>query len=108
MLTNGSPCLDTCQLPKVFSHDELKVLIIKEGLGVAPDLIYAQGIPEKFSQDAIPINKKTCTLLIEEVRFCKDLGCSEKIHGKRRPRSMLPSYQHYKLVVVVGGQYTSG
>ena len=59
--------------------------LIASGHGAAPDLIYARGIPDNprpapGSFDPI----KSCTLLLVEIGFCRDLGCREKLEEKTR------------------------
>jgi hypothetical protein len=49
---------------------------------MAPDLIYASGVPDSPSPDPTSFNKKLCTLIVVEIGFCKDLGCEDKLEAK--------------------------
>ena len=67
----------------VLSPEELQELY-STGHGTAPDLIYARGVPDSPSPDPTTFNKKTCTLIIIELGFCRDLGCEDKRAAKTK------------------------
>ena len=46
--------------------------------GMAPDLIYARGVPNVPHPENETFNKADCTLLLVEVGFCADLRCMKK------------------------------
>jgi hypothetical protein len=52
------------------------------GAGVAPDIIYARGVPADSSPEIDSFNRKDCSLLLFEVGFCRDLGCHKKLEEK--------------------------
>jgi hypothetical protein len=52
--------------------------LIAAGVGAAPDIVYARGIPDNLPSDFSAFNRKDCTLLLFEVGFCRDFGCNEK------------------------------
>ena len=56
---------------------ELQALI-DAGKGAAPDLIYARGVPSFPAPHLSQFQRSECTLLLIEVGFCRDLGCTEK------------------------------
>jgi hypothetical protein len=61
--------------------------LMAAGAGVAPDIVYARGVPTDPSSntDAFDINafnRKDCSLIIFEVGFCRDLGCHQKYTEK--------------------------
>ena len=68
-----------CVLPP----DTLNALIAS-GHGAAPDLIYARGIPDNPRPAPGSFDPKSCTLLLVEIGFCRDLGCREKLAEKTR------------------------
>ena len=59
---------------------ELQALIDDEGKGVAPDLIYARGIPDFPNPPPTNVCRSECAII--EIGFCRDLGCVEKRDGK--------------------------
>jgi hypothetical protein len=54
------------------------------GAGVAPDIIYARGVPANLSPEIDSFNRKDCSLILFEVGFCRDLGC----HKKRKEKTV--------------------
>ena len=52
------------------------------GAGVAPDIIYARGVPAAPSPAIDSFNRKNCSLLLFEVGFGRDLGCHKKREEK--------------------------
>ena len=48
------------------------------GAGVAPDIIYARGVPADPSPEINSFNRKDCSLILFEIGFCRDLGCHKK------------------------------
>jgi hypothetical protein len=52
------------------------------GVGAAPDIIYARGVPADPSLDFNALNRMDCTLVLFEVGFCKDLDCHQKYTEK--------------------------
>ena len=53
------------------------------GHGVAPDLIYAKGVPDIPSPSSgVDFDKRAYSLLIFEVGFCADLSCHIKRNEK--------------------------
>ena len=83
--TSDQECIDAPQyIPSwVLPADELSSLI-SQGLGAAPDLIYARGIPPSISSltNPPPFDRMRCTLTLIEVGFCRDLGCQAKLAEK--------------------------
>ncbi len=57
--------------------------------GTAPDLIYARGILDTPHPDQTNTDKKLCTLILLEVRFCRDLGCYKRHNEKTEKYSPL-------------------
>ncbi len=45
---------------------------------MAPDIIYARGVPADPSPEIDSFNRKDCSLILFEVGFCRDLGCHKK------------------------------
>ena len=45
---------------------------------MAPDIIYARGVPADSSPEIDSFNRKDCSLILFEVGFCRDLGCHKK------------------------------
>jgi ribonuclease HI len=52
------------------------------GAGVAPDIIYARGVPADPTPEIDSFNRKDCSLLLFEIGFCRDLGCHKKRQEK--------------------------
>ena len=52
------------------------------GAGVAPDIIYARGVPADPSPEIDSFNRKESSLLLFEVGFCMDLGYHKKREEK--------------------------
>jgi len=48
------------------------------GRGIAPELIYARGVPDTPDSCQTNFDKKTCTLVFIEIGFSQDLGCDKK------------------------------
>jgi hypothetical protein len=46
--------------------------------GTAPDLIYVRGVPDTPDPGHTNFDKKTCTLILIEISFSRDLGCDKK------------------------------
>ena len=46
--------------------------------GTAPDLIYVRGVPDTPDPGHTNFDKKTCTLILIEDGFSRDLGCDKK------------------------------
>ena len=59
--------------------------------GTATDLIYARGVPNSPSLDPTFFDRKQCTLILVEIRFCRDLGCDVKFDKKTEKYSPLIS-----------------
>jgi hypothetical protein len=72
----------------VLPHAETHILF-DAGHGLAPDLIYARGVPNTPSLDPTFFNKMQCTLIIIEIGFCRDLGCHIKFDEKTEKYSPL-------------------
>ena len=56
--------------------------LFEKGLGTAPDIIYAKGVPFIPNLGQITVNKKLCILILVEVGLCRDLGYDSK-HTKK-------------------------
>jgi len=52
------------------------------GLGSAPDIIYARGVPADPTPDLNSFDRKDCSLILFEIGFCRDLGCHDKLTKK--------------------------
>jgi hypothetical protein len=52
--------------------------------GVAPDLVYARGVPNSSSPDPTSFNKSSCSLLLIEIGFSADLNLKTKLEEKTR------------------------
>ena len=50
--------------------------------GVAPDLLYARGVPNSPTPDPTSFDKSSCSLLLIEVGFCSDLNLRSKLEEK--------------------------
>jgi hypothetical protein len=46
--------------------------------GTAPCLIYARGVPDTPDPGQTNFEEKTCTLILIEIGFSRDLGCDKK------------------------------
>jgi hypothetical protein len=57
--------------------------LFEAGHGTAPNRFYARGVPVTPSPDPTSFDKKKCTLLIVEIRLCKDLDCDIKLEKKK-------------------------
>ena len=67
-----------------------------EGVGAAPDIIYAQGVPIDPSPDPASFDRKDCSLILFETDFCRDLGCQDKLTKKtEKYYSLLCALQIY-------------
>ncbi len=53
------------------------------GAGVAPDIIYARGVPADPSPEIDSFNRKDRSFILFEVGFCRDLCC----HNKRKEKT---------------------
>ena len=49
--------------------------LMAAGLGAAPDIVYARGVPADPSSDIDAFIRKDFSLILIEVGFCRDLGC---------------------------------
>jgi hypothetical protein len=59
------------------------------GHGTAPDLIYTRGIPNTPDPGRSALDKRTCTLMLIEIGFSRDLGCDKKHKEKTEKYSRL-------------------
>ena len=64
--------------------------LVSAGHGIAPDLIYARGVPDFPSLDSTSFNKTQCTLILIEIGFCRDFGCDNKFE-----KNITRSVVHY-------------
>ena len=56
--------------------------LMATGVGAAPDIIYARGVPADPTPDLDSLNRKDCSLILFEIGFFRDLGFHEK-HAKK-------------------------
>ena len=47
--------------------------LFDEGHDTPPDLIYARGVPDTIDPGKTDFDKKTCTLILIEIGFSRDL-----------------------------------
>ena len=52
------------------------------GVGAAPDIIYARGVPVDPTPDIKSFDCKDCSLILFEIGFYRDLGCHDKLAKK--------------------------
>ena len=69
--------IPACVLPQ----EDLDSLITA-GAGVAPDIVYARGVPIDPSPDPASFDRKDFPLVLFEIGFCKDLGFQDKLIKK--------------------------
>ncbi len=78
-----------CQTPAAISQVILQVLLQEDldnlmaaGLGAAPGILFAQGVPADPTPDPNSFDRKVCSFILFEIGFCRDLGCHEKVTEK--------------------------
>jgi hypothetical protein len=76
--------------PWVLPTEEIQA-IFEEGHGTAPDLIYARGVPDTPGPGQTSFDKKSCTLILIDIGFSRDLGCNKKHAEKTDKYSPPPS-----------------
>ena len=72
----------------VLPREETQTMF-EAGHDTTPDLIYARGIPDTPSPDPTSFDRKQCTLIIDEIGFCRDLGFDVKFDKKTEKYSPL-------------------
>ena len=70
------------RIPDLILHHETHEALFWAGHGIAPDLIYARGVPNNPSPDPNALDRKTCNLILIEIRFCQDFGCQKRLQEK--------------------------
>ena len=65
-------------LPWILPQEDTQ-LLLDTGLGGAPDLIYARGIPASINPETTPFDKTKCSLVVVEVGFYQDWSYHKKI-----------------------------
>ena len=63
--------------------------LFEGGHGTVPDLIYARGVPDTPDPGQTYFGKKTCTLILIEIGFSRDLGCDKRHTEKTKKYSLL-------------------
>jgi hypothetical protein len=74
--------------PWILPAQETQALF-EGGHGTTPDLIYARGVPDKPDPGQTNFDKNTCTLILKEIGFSRDLGCDKKHSEKTEKYSPL-------------------
>jgi hypothetical protein len=72
----------------VLPHSEAQMMF-EAGHGLAPDLVYARGVPDTPFPDPTSYDIRQCILITIEIGFCMDLGCDIKFDGKTEKYSAL-------------------
>jgi len=73
--------------PWVLSVEETQALF-EGGHGTNPDLIHARGVPDTPNPGQTNFDKTTCTLILIEIGFFRDLRC-DKNHAEKTERTPL-------------------
>jgi hypothetical protein len=77
------------RIPAWILLEEVIQALFEGGHGTAPDLIYARGIPDTPDPGRTNLDERTCTLIIIDVGFSRDLGCDKKHTEKTEKYSPL-------------------
>jgi len=62
----------------VLTAEETQALF-EGGHGKAPDLVYAGGVPDTPDPGLTNFDKSSCTLILLEIGFSRDLKCDKKL-----------------------------
>ena len=81
--SDPSLCLKECihapkYLPEWVLPKEVHDRLLAEGAGLAPDIVYARGVPNLCPPPPNSFNPCQCSLLLVEVGYCQDLRLDSK------------------------------
>ena len=80
--THLNPTTTPSYLPNWVLPQHSSDLLRQHNHGVAPDLVYARGVPNLPNLDPTSIDKSSCSLLLIEVGFSSDLNLKSKLADK--------------------------
>jgi hypothetical protein len=69
--------------------------LFEGGLGTTPNLIYARGVPEAPDPGQTIFDKRTCILILIEIKISRDLGCDKKHTEKTDKYPLVAALEQY-------------